>query len=113
MGLGLGGLIDANNTSVDGLTYLQFVAPGLMAATAMQLAAAESHVAGHGRHASGSASTTPWWRHRSGPSDIFDGHLGWQAMRLAMGGAAFLIVAAILGALASPLGDASPSPPPC
>ena len=28
MGLGLGGLIESNNTDVDGLSYLQFVAPG-------------------------------------------------------------------------------------
>jgi lipooligosaccharide transport system permease protein len=31
------------------------------------------------------------------------GHLGWMAIRLSMAGAAFLIVAALLGALASPL----------
>lgn len=102
LGLGLGGLIAANNTSVDGLTYLQFVAPGLMAATALQLAAAESMwpvMAG-----------TQWIRFYHamvasplGSSDIFYGHLGWQGLRLAMGGAAFLIVAAVLGALASPL----------
>jgi len=101
MGLGLGGLIEANNTSVDGLSYLDFVAPGLMAATALQLAAADSLwpvMAG-----------TKWIRHYhamvAGPlraTDVYLGHLGWLAVRLGMAGAAFLIVAAVIGALASP-----------
>jgi len=102
MGLGLGGLIASNNTDVDGLSYLQFVAPGLMAATALQLAAADSMwpvMAG-----------TKWIRFYHGivaaplgPTDVYLGHLGWLIVRLTMGGAAFLIVAALLGALASPL----------
>jgi lipooligosaccharide transport system permease protein len=101
IGLGLGGLIAANNTSVDGLTYLQFVAPGLMAATALQLAAGESMwpvMAG-----------TKWIRFYHAmvaaplqSSDVYFGHLGWQSVRLGMAGAAFLIVAAFLGALVSP-----------
>jgi lipooligosaccharide transport system permease protein len=101
IGLGLGGLIAANNTSVEGLTYLQFVAPGLMAATALQMAAGDSMwpvMAG-----------TKWIRFYHamvssplGSSDVFYGHLGWQSIRLSMAGAAFLIVAAFLGALASP-----------
>ena len=36
-------------------------------------------------------------------TDVMLGHLGWMAIRLSMAGAAFLIVAALLGALASPL----------
>ncbi len=43
MGLGLGSLVDANNpTGVGGTAYLTFLAPGLLAATAMQTAAFES-----------------------------------------------------------------------
>ena len=42
MGLGLGGLVKAHTGKVAGLTYLDFVAPGLMAASAMQIAANES-----------------------------------------------------------------------
>lgn len=101
MGLGLGGLIQANNTTVDGLSYLQFVAPGLMAATALQMAAGDSLwpvMAG-----------TKWIRHYHAmvaspleSTDVMLGHLGWLAIRLTMAGAAFLIVAAVLGALASP-----------
>ena len=42
MGIGLGGLVSAHSGSVDGLTYLDFVAPGLLVASAAQLAASES-----------------------------------------------------------------------
>jgi len=102
MGLGLGGLIEANNTTVDGLSYLQFVAPGLLAATSLQMAAGDSMwpvMAG-----------TKWIKHYHamvaaplGSTDVLLGHLGWMAIRLSLAGAAFLIVAALLGALASPL----------
>jgi lipooligosaccharide transport system permease protein len=102
MGLGLGGLVDANNTSVDGLSYLQFVAPGLLAATSLQMAAGDSMwpvMAG-----------TKWIRHYHAmvaapleAADVMLGHLGWMAIRLSVAGAAFLLVAAVLGALASPL----------
>jgi lipooligosaccharide transport system permease protein len=102
MGLGLGGLIASNNTTIDGLDYLDFVAPGLMAATGLQLAAAESMwpvMAG-----------TKWMRFYHAmvasplrSTDLYLGHLGWMSVRLAMSGTAFLIVAAVLGALLSPL----------
>lgn len=102
MGLGLGGLIEANDTTVDGLSYLQFVAPGLLAATSLQMAAGDSMwpvMAG-----------TKWIKHYHamvaaplGSTDVMLGHLGWMAVRLSMAGAAFLFVAALLGALASPL----------
>ena len=42
MGLGLGGLVKAHTGNVDGLSYLDFVAPGLMVASAMQIAANEA-----------------------------------------------------------------------
>jgi lipooligosaccharide transport system permease protein len=43
MGLGLGTIVDANNPGgVGGTSYLAFLAPGLLAATAMQAAAFES-----------------------------------------------------------------------
>lgn len=101
MGLGLGGLIEANDTTVAGLSYLQFVAPGLLAATSLQMAAGDSLwpvMAG-----------TKWIRHYHAmvaaplaATDVMLGHLGWLVVRLSMAGAAFLIVAAVLGALASP-----------
>ena len=42
MGVGLGSLVDAHSGSVGGVAYLDFVAPGLMVASAVQLAAVES-----------------------------------------------------------------------
>src|SRR6476620_10945443 len=38
IGLGLGGLVDERSGTVAGLSYLHFVTPGLLAATAMQQA---------------------------------------------------------------------------
>lgn len=102
MGLGLGGLIESSGQTVDGLTYLQFVAPGLMAATAFQMAAGEAMWPVMGGF--------KWTRHYhamvSAPidsTDVYVGQLFWLAIRLAMAGAAYLLVAAVLGALASPL----------
>jgi len=45
MGLGVGALVNSNDSSeqlLDGLTYFQFLAPGLMATTAMMISAQES-----------------------------------------------------------------------
>jgi len=38
MGVGLGSLVNKHVGVVDGLSYLDFIAPGLLAATAMQVA---------------------------------------------------------------------------
>ena len=42
MGVGLGSLLDGNGTTVDGVSYLVFVAPAIMVATAAQSAFGES-----------------------------------------------------------------------
>ena len=42
IGLGLGGLVDENRGAVAGLSYLVFVTPGLLVASAMQSAAQDS-----------------------------------------------------------------------
>jgi lipooligosaccharide transport system permease protein len=42
MGFGLGGLVDRTGGGLDGVPYLLFLAPGLLAAQAMQTAAGES-----------------------------------------------------------------------
>jgi lipooligosaccharide transport system permease protein len=85
-----------------GLTYLQFLAPGLLAATAMQSAAFESTfpiMAGltwqrvfHAMYA------TP-----ISPRDIVLGNLTWIAIRLTMISTIFTIVMSLFGAAASPL----------
>ena len=47
MGAGLGTLVNRHSSaSLGGVTYLAFISPGLLAATAMQTAFGESHVPG-------------------------------------------------------------------
>src|SRR5271154_4857168 len=42
LGLGLGGLVKAHTGKVEGLSYLQYVTPGVLMAVAMQVAAGEA-----------------------------------------------------------------------
>jgi lipooligosaccharide transport system permease protein len=105
MGIGLGTYVDrsgAATQALGGLSYLQFLAPGLLAATAMQAAAFESTfpiMAGlqwqkvfHAMYA------TP-----IRPRDIVLGNLAWIAIRLTSIAATFTIVMTLFGAAASPL----------
>lgn len=103
MGVGLGSLVDAGSGTVAGLPYLDFVAPGLMVASAVQLAAAESLwpvLAGviWMRYYEGMAATTVE------PRELYVGVVLWTAGKAMMGAAAFLLVAVVLGAVSSPLG---------
>ncbi len=102
MGVGLGTLVDAHGTaSRGGLSYLAFLAPGLLAAAAMQAAVEESTYPVLGsvkwRRTYLAAAASPLR-----PADIFHGHLLFTAMRLAMNSAIFLAVMAAFGAIASP-----------
>jgi lipooligosaccharide transport system permease protein len=105
MGIGLGMYVNQSpsaTAALGGLTYLQFLAPGLLAATAMQSAAFESTfpiMAGlewqkvfHAMYA------TP-----IRPRDIVLGNLTWIAIRLTSISAIFVIVMTLFGAAASPL----------
>jgi lipooligosaccharide transport system permease protein len=101
MGLGLGGLVQEGSGKVEGLSYLEFVAPGLLAATCALQAATESLwpvVAGvkwlRTYHAAAATPVTA--------DDIFVAHLVWIALRILLSASVFLVVAAILGALVSP-----------
>jgi lipooligosaccharide transport system permease protein len=103
MGLGLGGLVNAHSGPIEGLDYLDFVAPGLMVASAMQLAAMESLwpvLAG-----------VKWMRFYYGvtatpisPSQLYGGYILWEALRALFAASAFLLVAALLGAVPSAWG---------
>jgi lipooligosaccharide transport system permease protein len=102
MGLGLGKLIDAHGTArLGGVGYLAFLAPGLLAAAAMQAGVEESTYPVLGsvkwRRTYYAAAASPLR-----PADIFHGHLMFTAMRLAMNSAIFLAVMAAFGAVASP-----------
>lgn len=101
MGIGVGGYVDERSSdALQGLTYLQFVAPGLLATSVFQLAVGDSlwWVMGGTKwdkryHAMIAAplSTT----------DVLGSHLAYEALRAAMATVAFLIVAAPLGAVGS------------
>jgi lipooligosaccharide transport system permease protein len=105
MGVGLGTYVDrsgAATAALGGLAYLQFLAPGLLAATTMQAAAFESTFPIMGGlvwqktfHAMYATPITP--------RDIVIGNLAWIAIRLTMIATIFTVVMALFGAAASPL----------
>jgi lipooligosaccharide transport system permease protein len=101
MGLGLGALINARgDTAIGGVSYLTFLAPGLLAATAMTTAVGESTypvLASVKWVKTYQAATASPLR----PSDIFHGHMLFVALRLTMNCAIFLAVSAVLGAVDS------------
>jgi lipooligosaccharide transport system permease protein len=102
MGLGLGTLVDQHGTaSIGGVSYLAFLAPGLLAAAAMQTAMGESTYPVYG--------SVKWMKTYQAaiasplrPADLFHGHLLWTTLRLTMNSAVFLAVMAVFGAIRSP-----------
>jgi lipooligosaccharide transport system permease protein len=105
MGVGLGTLVDdsTGGAGIDGHGYLVFLAPGLLAATAMQTAVGESTYPVMGAikwiktyHA---MLATPL-----GVLDVLLGHLLYIAARVLLGSVVFLAVMAAFGAVESPLG---------
>jgi lipooligosaccharide transport system permease protein len=101
MGLGLGAYV-SDTATLDGVPYLVFLAPGLLAATAMQSAAMEASMPMLGGlvwmrtfHA---MYATP-----ISPRDIALGNLAWIAARLVLVTTAFTIVIVLFGAAESPL----------
>ena len=103
MGLGLGSYVDAGGgQGLGGVSYLAFLAPGLLAATAMQTAAFEATfpiIGGlvwsrvfHAMYA------TP-----IRPSDSALGNLAWIAFRVLLVSAVFTLVVVLFGAASSPL----------
>lgn len=105
MGIGLGTYVNRSGTATQalgGLSYLQFLAPGLLAATAMQAAAFESTFPIMGgltwQKTFHAIFATP-----VSARDIVVGNLAWIAIRLTMISAIFTVVMALFGATASPL----------
>jgi lipooligosaccharide transport system permease protein len=103
MGLGLGDLVDQNQGDVDGVPYLTFIAPGLLAASAMLVGGTEALWPLMGRlkwlGSYKAMVATPIT-----PGDAFGGWLLWIALRTSIAAAAFLLVAAVLGAVPSAWG---------
>jgi lipooligosaccharide transport system permease protein len=103
MGVGLGGYVDrSGGAALGGLTYLQFLAPGLLAATVMQSAAFEATFPIIGglnwQRTFHAMYATP-----ISPRDIALGNLAWMAVRLAMISAVFTLIIVAFGAAHSPL----------
>jgi lipooligosaccharide transport system permease protein len=101
MGLALGQLVDQHGTGhLGGVSYLDFLAPGLLAATALQTAIGESTYPVLGSvkwlKTYQAAAATPLR-----PADLFHGHLLFTAMRLLMNAAVFLAIMAAFGAVRS------------
>jgi lipooligosaccharide transport system permease protein len=103
MGLGLGTYVDASgNQALGGVSYLAFLAPGLLAAACMQSAAFEAAfpiMAGlewtrvfHAMHA------TP-----INGRDIALGNLAWIGARMLLVATIFTLIIVLFGAAASPL----------
>lgn len=100
MGLGLGGLIDDRSTDLGGMEYIDFIAPGLLAASVMLNTAGESlwPVMGgvkwmgtyHGMVAT-----------QMSPRDVYGGFVVWAGLRAVITTFPFLIVAALLGGIDS------------
>ena len=102
MGYGLGSLVDKNGTaSLGGVPYVVFVAPAVLAVTAMNsgLTNALFPVFG-GMHWNKIylAARATMLR----PGDIFRGHLLFMAMRIAMNSACFIVAMAAFGLIRSP-----------
>lgn len=107
IGVLLGSLIDQSDPDLGGLSYVEFVAPALVASTAMQTAA--------------SASTFPvkiglkWYRtyHAVVATpvrvvELVAGVLAWAGVRIAIAVTVFVAIAAIGGAFVSPLAVLAP-----
>jgi lipooligosaccharide transport system permease protein len=102
IGLGLGSLVDAHGTGrLGGVSYLAFLAPGLLAAAAMETAVGESTYPVYGslkwNKVYQAAVASPLR-----PVDLFHGHVLFVTLRLAMNCVIFLAVAAAFGAVHSP-----------
>jgi lipooligosaccharide transport system permease protein len=101
MGLGVGKLVDQHGpASLGGVPYLVFLAPGLLAATAMQTGVGESTYP--------VLASVKWLKTYQAavasplrPADVFRGHLLFVTLRLTMNCAIFIAVAAVFGAVDS------------
>ncbi|MBF8290323.1 MAG: transporter permease [Chloroflexi bacterium] len=103
MGLGLGGYVNAQSPAAfGGVTYLHFLAPGLLAGSVMQQAIFEATFpVMEGllwRRTFHAMYATPL-----GPQAIAMGTLAWITFRLALVASAFTLVSALFGATESPL----------
>jgi lipooligosaccharide transport system permease protein len=100
LGVGLGTLVNKSSGDSLGVPYIDFVAPGLLAATAMTIASGEASWPVMG--------SIKWTRQYFamlatplGPRDILIGHQFWMTTRVALTSAIYLIVIAAFGGVDS------------
>jgi lipooligosaccharide transport system permease protein len=103
LGIGLGTLVNKSASTPAGVDYIAFVAPGVLAATAMQIGANEAMwpVLGSIRWTRG------YYAMLATPLQIRDvvfGHQAWMATRVVSSCAVYLAVIAAFGGILSPLG---------
>jgi lipooligosaccharide transport system permease protein len=103
LGVGLGTLVNKSAGSSLGVPYIDFVAPGMLAATAMTIASGEASWPVMG--------SIKWTRSYFamlatplGTRDIVLGHQLWMTARVASASAVYLAVIAAFGGVNSPLG---------
>jgi lipooligosaccharide transport system permease protein len=101
LGYGLGGLVDAGTGVGAGVSYVVYVAPGILAANAMQTGVGESTYPVHG--------AVKWQRQYlamlATPLTVVDvllGHVAFILVRLVLTTVSFVVVGALLGAFGSP-----------
>lgn len=103
LGIGLGTLVNKSSGQPLGVPYLDFVAPGMLAATAMTIGSIEASwpVMGSFRWTRQyfAMQATPL-----GPRDILLGHQLWMTARVASSSVVYLIVIAAFGGIDSPWG---------
>ena len=101
MGLGVGHLVSHHIGKVQGVSYLDFVAPALLALTGMQIASNESMwpvlASFKWTRSYWTAVSTP-----IRPQDIVAGKLTWIAIHVGMVGVIYSAVLAAFGAITSP-----------
>jgi lipooligosaccharide transport system permease protein len=103
LGVGLGVFVDRSANLPNGVSYLEFVAPGLMAATAMQISSFEASWP--------VLSAIKWDRQYHAMlatplriRDVILGHQAYFAFRLILTATVYFVVIAAFGAVESPLG---------
>jgi lipooligosaccharide transport system permease protein len=104
MGIGLGSFVDDNGSgALGGVSYLQFIAPGLLASTALQIAVGESTypvMGGIKWHKTYFSMITTPLR----PADVMYGQLAFIAFRIFTTCLVFTLVIAAFGGLKSAWG---------
>ena len=101
MGIALGSLIDKHSHGVDGVTYVAYLAPGLLAGTCMQIGTNDATYPVMG----GIKWMRTYFAQLASPLEVYDvllGHLAWIAARLAIVVSIYLAVMAAFGVVYSP-----------